>query len=76
MPRANWGVLCKYPVALPPKKLLDRFGEATVPMIELINNLAARNRCLRTTRDLLLPKLVSGDIEISDAEIVLEGATV
>jgi len=76
MPRANWDVLCKYPVALPPKTLLDRFGATIVPMVELINNLALRNRCLQTTRDLLLPKLVSGEIEIPDVETVLEGATV
>lgn len=76
MPRANWGVLCKYPIALPPNNLLTSFGATIVPMVELINNLLFRNRCLREARDLLLPKLVSGEIEMSDAEIVPEGATV
>jgi type I restriction enzyme S subunit len=68
MPRANWGVLCKYPLALPPKNLLDRFGATIVPMVELINNLATRNRCLQTTRDLLLPKLVSGEVSVEQIE--------
>jgi type I restriction enzyme S subunit len=76
MPRANWNVLCKYPIALPPKDLLDRFGGTVVPMVELINNLSFRNRCLRSTRDLLLPKLVSGEIETPQVESVLEGVTV
>ena len=75
MPRANWDVLCKYPIALPPKGLLDHFGATTVPMVDLINNLAFRNRCLRATRDLLLPKLVSGEIEVPQAEQSLEAVT-
>jgi type I restriction enzyme S subunit len=76
MPRANWNVLCKYPVALPQENLLDHFGATIAPMIKLINNLAFRNRYLQTTRDLLLPKLVSGEIEVEDAEEVLEVAAV
>jgi type I restriction enzyme S subunit len=36
MPRANWDVLSRYPVALPPKNLLNGFGAAIVPMVELL----------------------------------------
>jgi type I restriction enzyme S subunit len=64
MPRANWDVLCRYAVAMPERPLLDRFNAAITPMVELINNLLFRNRTLRTTRDMLLPKLVSGEVSV------------
>ena len=75
MPRANWNVLCKYPVPLPSENVLTQFRKAVEPMVGLINNLVFRNRCLRTSRDLLLPKLVSGEIEVSQAEQMLEAVT-
>jgi len=68
MPRANWDVLCRYPVALPDRSLLDRFNAIVVPMVDLINNLVFKNRCLSKTRDLLLPKLVSGEVSIEHLE--------
>jgi type I restriction enzyme S subunit len=64
MPRANWDVLVKYPVLVPPKKLLEQFNNTTKDFVELIQNLLFRNRNLRQTRDLLLPRLVSGEIEV------------
>lgn len=64
MPRANWDVLVKYPVLIPPKKLLEQFNSTTKDFVELIQNLLFRNRNLRQTRDLLLPRLVSGEIVV------------
>jgi type I restriction enzyme S subunit len=49
---------------MPERPLLDRFNAAITPMVELINNLLFRNRTLRTTRDMLLPKLVSGEVSV------------
>ena len=69
MPRANWGVLTRYPIALPGAHLLDRFNDIVNPIIQLINNLVLCNRCLRKNRDLLLPKLVSGQIIFEQVEI-------
>lgn len=60
MPRANWGVLAKYPVRVPPPALLHQFNTATVDSIELANGLAAANRRLAAARDLLLSRLLSG----------------
>ena len=34
-----------------------------------MNNLLAKNRDLRTTRDLLLPKLISGKLDVEDLDI-------
>ena len=64
MPRANWNVLVKYPLAVPPPSLLGQFSEWLQDKVDLIVNTIFRNRILRQTRDLLLPKLVSGEIAV------------
>jgi type I restriction enzyme S subunit len=38
------------------------------PIYELADTLERRNTNLRTTRDLLLPKLVSGEISVENLE--------
>lgn len=65
MPRANWGVLVKYPIIIPPKPILEQFNQTINDFVSLIQNLLFRNRNLRQTRDLLLPRLVSGEIDMS-----------
>ena len=41
------------------------FAEKVQPMFRLIQALAMKNTNLRTTRDLLLPKLISGELDVS-----------
>ncbi len=62
MPRANWAVLKKYPLALPPGSLLEQFNAFVDDAVDEIQNLIFQNRNLRHTRDLLLPKLISGEV--------------
>jgi len=49
---------------IPPTHLLKKFGEATVPMAEQIHILQRQTQNLRRTRDLLLPRLLSGQVDI------------
>ena len=65
MPRANWDILKKYPLALPPDPLLALFNETIRYFVTAIHNWIFRNRNLRRTRDLLLPKLISGEIDVA-----------
>ena len=44
-----------------PQKIRDDFTQRVTPLFESVRNLHARNQTLRHTRDLLLPKLLSGD---------------
>jgi type I restriction enzyme S subunit len=69
MPRADWNVLVKYPVYIPPEPILSRFSELTEAIVDHIQNTILRNRTLRRTRDLLLPRLVSGQVDVSELEI-------
>lgn len=64
MPRANWNVLVKYPILIPPQPIYGMFDELMQNVVAEIINLLFRNRNLRRTRDMLLPKLVSGEVEI------------
>jgi len=65
MPRANWGVLRQYPVPTPPDELQARFSDFMGKVVATVSNYVLRNRNLRTTRDLLLPKLISGELDVS-----------
>jgi type I restriction enzyme S subunit len=64
MPRADWKIMKQYPVALPPKSILDTFNSQADPMIQQLRTLAFQNRKLQEARDLLLPRLMSGEIAI------------
>ena len=66
MPRANWGVLREYPVLIPPRALQAQFDGFVVSVVLAVANHVRRNHNLRTTRDLLLPKLISGELDVSD----------
>jgi type I restriction enzyme S subunit len=74
MPRANWNVLVDYPVVTPPSDLLRQFNRVMDSVVLQIHNLIFRNRNLREARDLLLPRLISGEIEVAAMEDELAGA--
>ena len=72
MPRANWNVLIKYPIVIPSSILLHQFNDFVQAVIAEIHNLIFKNINLRKTRDLLLPKLISGEIDVEKLEIETE----
>jgi type I restriction enzyme S subunit len=52
------------PFVVPDSKLVTSFEEATEPTFRQIENLLQQNQKLRVARDLLLPRLISGEIAI------------
>ena len=68
MPRANPAVLRAYRIATDNGKWACRFGTAMMPAIELASSLAAANHRLAASRDLLLPRLISGQLSVAAAE--------
>jgi len=54
---------------VPSPTMLERFEATQELMTELRANLARQNGNLRATRDLLLPKLLSGEIDVSGLDI-------
>jgi len=49
---------------VPPKKIYEEFQKETDPVLNLIVNLHQQNTKLREARDILLPKLMNGQIEV------------
>jgi type I restriction enzyme S subunit len=64
MPRANWGVLQKREVVIPNGKVAAQFSALVADIIDQQQALVFRVQNLRRTRDLLLPRLLSGQITI------------
>jgi type I restriction enzyme S subunit len=64
------------PVVAASQELLARADQLIGPAYALTENLRHRNQNLRTTRELLLPKLISGEIDVSalPAESIPEAA--
>ena len=50
---------------VPSKVVLGRFVELCGPIFKQLRLLAVKNANLRATRDLLLPKLISGELDVS-----------
>lgn len=53
---------------LPETEVVAKFDEIIDPMFSQLKNLRAKNENLKKQRDLLLPKLISGQIDLSQAE--------
>ena len=56
-----------YKLAVPTKKLLDEFQVIIKSMYQKIYSLSNKNMNLRYQRDMLLPKLITGNIKIGNA---------
>jgi type I restriction enzyme S subunit len=64
MPRVDWQLISDYKIAIPPNSLLSQFNKIVLPLYsEIIENIY-QIATLTQIRDLLLPKLMSGEIEI------------
>jgi type I restriction enzyme S subunit len=74
MPRASTRVLADYRCALVSSDISSRFENTVGPMVELCATLQAGSRRLATSRDLLLPRLISGQLSVAEAERELEVA--
>ena len=64
MPRADWKQMQAYPVPLPPSGLLSIFESFVSQTIKQLKTLTQANHKLRAARDLLLPRLMSGEIAV------------
>lgn len=61
-----------YSFALPPESVLDAFERITGPIFSRIAIASRESRSLGDVRDALLPKLISGEIRVRDAENLME----
>lgn len=62
----------EFPITLPPDDLVAKFGEMVAPMFAMKERLAKANQRLTASRDLLLPRLMSGQLSVAEAAKELE----
>jgi type I restriction enzyme S subunit len=65
VPTLNRNDVHGLPVVRPTLDVLSAFDEIAGPMIKLKRRLELKNKSLSTTRDFLLPKLISGELDVS-----------
>lgn len=70
MPRANWDILEKYEVVIPYGNVADRYSAAFADIIAQQQALIFQIKNLRRTRDLLLPRLLSGQIDLKSMDAI------
>ena len=61
----------KTQVVIPSQKVLADFAGICEPIVKEMTALFQENATLRCTRDLLLPRLVSGDVDVSELDIAV-----
>ena len=69
MPRGDKQQIMTYPVVLPSEEELAGFNTIVSPLLEQIYSNRAENKRLSILRDTLLPKLMSGEIDVSAVQL-------
>lgn len=70
--KRHWTELTNKTVVVAPHELSLRFAAITLPMLQQATALTKTNLNLVRTRDLLLPKLISGEINVSESDIAVQ----
>lgn len=68
-PKFNKTDFKNLPIFLPPDDLLEQFHQIVKPMFELIDENNAENKALTITRDTLSPRLMFGELDVSDIDL-------
>ena len=69
MPRGDKQRIMTYPIVLPSEVALVEFNTIALPLIKQIYSNRAENKRLSLLRDTLLPKLMSGELDVSDIDL-------
>jgi type I restriction enzyme, S subunit len=75
MPRTSWARMERYRLCLPSGSGLEAFNVCVEPLLERIVSNIHESRTLADTRDFLLPKLMSGEVRVRDADNLVSKAT-
>jgi len=75
MPRTSWRYMSAFRIALPQTPVAAAFSAIVRPMISRIWHCIFEQRNLAAVRDTLLPKLISGESRVPDAEQIVARCT-
>jgi type I restriction enzyme, S subunit len=71
----NQGVLKSHKVVTPPQRLAGLFSDKMTSLNQHQVSLAEESRTLAAIRDALLPRLLSGELRVPEADALVEAAT-
>lgn len=74
MPRVNWKDLAAYPIVVPSSDIAAKLNEAIHPLLTRMTDGIHRAQTLTQLRDTLLPRLISGQLRLPEAEALIEEA--
>jgi len=69
MPRGDKQQIMTYPIVFPSEVALVEFNTIALPLIKQIYSNRAENKRLSLLRDTLLPKLMFGELDVSDIDL-------
>lgn len=72
MPRGDKTAIMNWEMVVPPVELRKAFSAIVDKFYKLIPQNRAQNEALESLRDTLLPKLLSGEIELEQTESIVE----
>ena len=72
--KGHWPEFAAKKLAIPTANLCQQFGDHIKPLAIQTLKFERANENLRKTRDLLLPRLISGDLSVAADEVELESA--
>ena len=72
MPRTSWKTMGQYRICRPSRQVVHAFQSLAHPLFEIVSKNIHESRTLARTRDLLLPKLMCGEIRLADADKEVE----
>ena len=68
--KRHWNDLISKKVVLPINSLSESFSNIITPLMTMINHLKHKNMKLKQTRDILLPRLITGEINVENMEVL------
>jgi type I restriction enzyme, S subunit len=75
VPGINRNHVHREPVVIPPLTVQNRFDDLIQPLWQRRSAAGAQSRTLAELRDALLPRLLSGELRVKDAEKIAEAVT-
>ncbi|MGV8122677.1 MAG: hypothetical protein AB2L14_23195 [Candidatus Xenobiia bacterium LiM19] len=70
-PNMSGGQIENSELLVPSPYLVKKFNDAVSPFVNCVDNMILRYQILRRTRDLLLPRLISGEVDVSELDITV-----
>jgi type I restriction enzyme S subunit len=76
MPRINWKDIAAYSICIPPSTIADDYSNTVSSLFARMKANVHKAQTLATLRDTLLPRLISGQLRLPDAEALLDESNI